>query len=278
MSNVVFIQYLNPFPTTDPNSVFGGREAEKVGGSSGSDAEIVIAPLTEDISLDITTKLEPASSVLPSGFNDILQLMTLVKTASGTTTGTDITRILDIPIWGGTEPIKFSLKLAFYTINNPYLDVWRPIMGLASLCMLTPDVDNPKLFRLPGINFSNLKTAFEDNQTDHSQDIGTKAAFGKLISIEIPGTIYLNLAMVESAKPIFSKEVTESGFPLWGEIQLMVNGLQPANTTAFQSIADSGMARGVALGEASSGGNGSFAGALTRAVRTTLDDVLGSGE
>ena len=59
---------------------------------------------------------------------------------------------------------------------------------------------------------------------------------GRFVSVEIPGVIYLEKAIIESVRPTISKEVTESGFPLWMLLEITFEGMYPANTGDLDNV------------------------------------------
>ena len=55
----------------------------------------------------------------------------------------------------------------------------------------------------------------------------------KLVSLEIPGILYLELAVIERAIPTFSKQITDSSYPLWAIVETTFMGVFPADDTMF---------------------------------------------
>lgn len=306
MANVIMIDYFNPFarlkpvPVNSPVGTAGSKSvgdevkykqldlsSEKGSGNNpgkngmipeGADGrEVLIAPLTEDLNLNIETSYKTPGSLIPPSIGKIVELMGLMKTAGGATSrNPNILDVLDVPIWEKTEPLKFDVKLQFFLDTNSYNDVIRPTVGLASLCMLSPrnfTQSEQSAFLLPGINFSNLTGVLEKlsvtNRGEKREDFQINhndPSMAKVISIEIPGVIYLPVALVEKAVPTFSKEITESGFPLWAEIQLTIMSLRSANTDMFVPGINTKMAAGIAKAAAN----------YQASLQT--DSVLGSGQ
>lgn len=58
------------------------------------------------------------------------------------------------------------------------------------------------------------------------------------VSLKIPGVIDLPIAFVTKATPIFSKELTKKDYPLWGQLNLEIRSIEPADANMlFNSVA-----------------------------------------
>lgn len=257
------IDYFNPFAKLVPPGTSGNIGSEvkykRVDltdtipeGPGGR--EVLIAPLVEDLTLNIETSFKKPASLLPSSFQRITELMGLLKTSSGATSRSpNILDVLDVPIWESTEPAKFDVKLQFFLDTNAYNDVVRPAIGLVALSMLSPrdltQVEQTS-FLLPGINFSNLGKVLKGLDTKKTRsEQKTKTLelewqspeMAKIVSVEIPGVLYLPAAIIEKASITVSKDISESGFPIWSDVQLSITGLRSANTDMFVPGVNTGM-------------------------------------
>jgi len=235
--NVAIIEYFNPF---EPKSDFGERATLGLKSDSeisSAERETIILPLVEDISPKIETTFKTPREYFPSIFTQVEDIMKLFSTGSGSRPdGGTLTDFLDVPLWDKTQPLTMDLKFQLFTETDPYSDVVRPAMGLSSLNMLSPFPGKPDRFAVPGVSFASIQSAFKSEKNKSVAVAGDDSNFrkeSKLISIEIPGVLYLNYAFIEKADPVFSNEITASGFPLWCDLTMTVKSLRPANTNMF---------------------------------------------
>ncbi len=201
-----------------------GKNKSQILSLSSSRSGTISAILVDDITVEYKSSFESFSDVLPQ-LSDLINAGT---TLQASTTGTvnanwlRLTNLFDLPRWKRTDPIRLTLKIVFFTKDNPFKDVWEPIKKLVALTILTKDLASSSWI-VPGIS---LATA-----SDFSKAKGKKSPYSpksKLISFEIPGIIYIPVAMVESAVPTYSSEETESGYPLWGSLDLSILSIYPA--------------------------------------------------
>ena len=164
--------------------------------------------------------------------------------------------IFGFQVWEKTEPIEISLELHFHTIRNGWLDVWAPIVSLASQSILSvgnsANITNNNgrnqvnftsgaNYSTPGVSLANAgfftkaakrQKSVEESKTSvkdlekQARDKFNKNA--KTVTVTIPGIINIGTALVKSAKPTFSKELTESGAPLWGKLDISLQSVLPA--------------------------------------------------
>jgi hypothetical protein len=260
MANVIMIDYFNPFKQSNFASSAAAlasrslpaykENVDLTSDNTETGREVIVCPLIEDFQLHIETAFLKPSQLMPNSIQRIMGFMKLLQTAGGQTSrAPNILDILDVPVWDRTEPAKFDIKLQFFVEDDAYTDVVRPAIGLCSLSMLSPNIitkeksgEKFQSFLLPGINFSNLSGTMKalkgeekgkDGEPKSLQIDFRSTEFAKLIALEIPGMIYLPVAMVEKADPTFSKEITDSGYPLWSEVTLSITGLRSANTDMF---------------------------------------------
>jgi len=184
-------------------------------------------PLLDDPNLEILTQYGSFSDVIPKAA-DILDTVTLATAGTGGEVSSSILaskNLFDIPRWKKTEPIRIVATLVFDLKDDPENDIFEPMRKLMSYSMLTANTDGS--YTVPGISLASVK-AFQTTGGE-----GGIAKNAKLISAGIPGVIHLSVAIVERARPTYSKEITESGFPLWGKIDISIAGVFPANTKQF---------------------------------------------
>ena len=239
--NVAIIEYFNPFaPQKNALEKRTTLETKSDSEIDEQEREIIILPMAEEISPKIETSFKSPREYFPSIFTEIESLMKLFSTGNGERSQSgNLSDFLDVPLWDKTMPLTLDLKFQLFTETSPYNDVMRPAMGLSSLNMLSPmgakNKDKAK-FAVPGISFDSIKGAFKSEKSGISAGDDSKVDIrreSKLITLEIPGVLYLNYAFIEKADPVFSNEVTASGFPLWCDLTLTVKSVRPANTNMF---------------------------------------------
>jgi hypothetical protein len=98
-------------------------------------------------------------------------------------------------------------------------------------------VPNQDLFKLPGINLANLGSYLKPGADKKNKS--SLLQNGRFVTVEIPGVIYLQRAMIESIRPTVSKETTASRFPLWMNLEIIFESLFPANTQMIDDIVGS---------------------------------------
>jgi hypothetical protein len=219
----------------------------------GSDT-IFDAPLLEDVQIELGSNFSSWGELLGSMDKYRQGVNTIFGATGQASTGVlTIMNAFDLPRWQSTAPAKVQLNLAFYTKNNPETDVFYPMSLLSSLCILSENNDGS--FVLPGINTANIHQYLSElgksSQAPASSlssriatdKTATKLPEGdkfknhsKLVSLEIPGVIYLQYAIIRSVQPKYSKQKTQSGYPLWGQIEVSIEGLYPASDVMFKQV------------------------------------------
>jgi len=191
--------------------------------------DVDIFSITEDIGIEAISKFSSFSEVVPT-FSDVIDQATSISAGAAGSVGAGLLEsknLFDIPRWKGTDPAKLIVKLFFENKTDPRADIFAPMTKLMGYNILTKNQDNT--YQVPGISLNSLesfrKTGLNSN---------TLAKNSKLLSIAIPGVIYLPIAILERATPIISKEITESGFPLWGQLDCSFVGAFPATTEIFE--------------------------------------------
>jgi hypothetical protein len=196
---------------------------EKSAFSTGG-SKVLIFPLTDDVNIEATSEFASMTENIPL-INELTNLMTTVSSLSGSVSeGTlNLQNLSNVQRWQRTNPIKLNLNLLLYTQYSTKEDVYDPMMELISLTILTKDPNQPNRYRVPGLNLKTLNKSKKSGQKKTSVE-----GESKLISIRIPGIIYLPIALVTKAIPTISKEETDSGYPLWATINVEITGLYPA--------------------------------------------------
>lgn len=222
MANVIYIQIVET----------SKGQKEKTLTLSKSKNNVMVFPLMEDLQMEVRSDIGSFSEMFPtiSGFLEKATSYLAGATGKMSEGILDLNNLFYVPRWTGTKPIRFTVKLPFYTISDAQIDVYEPMKKLMALSIISYD-EKTKQFSVPGIFAGALKqTSYKANtqQKDFLQS-------AKLVSIKIPGIIYMPLALIESAQPTFSKHLTENGFPLWGILDTTIMGLYPATDTMFNA-------------------------------------------
>ena len=190
---------------------------------------VIEAPLISDVVIEANSEWMQLSSFVPAFVSNILNVMNAFSSAGGSVSQSfaNFMNSLEMPMWKSTPPAKIQLQLGFFTKTDSLTDVFVPTVDLVGLSILSVDPDNNNKFILPGMNLKNMR---KFTSSTGGSNISRKS---KLVSFEIPGIIYLPLALVYTAIPTFSKELTESSFPLWSTIDVTIMGVQSGSTNMF---------------------------------------------
>jgi len=217
MANVIRIEILNK----DSIDNLYGRDA------------VLEAPLLDDISLSAKSDFSSLAELVP-----IIQTIKDKGMAFVSTTKNELSQglihlanAIDTPRWQKTQPFRLTAKFMFYTIDDPEFDVFVPYTVLQSQSILTKT--DRGTYITPGISLQTMKAFNKKGDEAFPEDVIKKS---KLVSVHIPGVIYIPLAIVESAIPTVSKEVTESGYPLWANVDLQLISALPANDGYFDNV------------------------------------------
>lgn len=212
------------------------------------------APLTEDFTISnestITSWGELVGSL--SQYKDII----VTYFAGKGTISKSLEALIgafDLPRWTSTPPPRINAKLLFYTKTKAEIDVFYPMTFISSLSILTdagngtfivPGMSAQNIIKVLGGGYNTSKTsdlsnqmgAFLSNKANKFLKASDFSTGGKIISLEIPGVIYLKYALVISAQGTYSKQRTSTGFPLWGSIDLVAQGLLPASDDIYKQV------------------------------------------
>lgn len=215
----------------------------------------------EEFSLNLESSFQSVEEMLPASLGTAIRgANTIQRITGGANAG--FTNLFGFQVWEKTAPIELNLEFMFNTVKSGWLDVWAPIVSLCGQAILSLDVKastsgkgvSEKLvftesntYRTPGVSTQNLgffqrakerqKKATESGAAkgktggaEKNDELKPEAAAQntKVVAIEIPGLIFLETALIKTAKPTFSKEITESGAPLWGKLDLTIQSVTPA--------------------------------------------------
>lgn len=216
-----------------------------------------IFPLVEDVAITCNTSYFSASDLLGGVADLIVKGGNVLSAMSGTKGTASLQNILDARVYQGTEPVKFTVKLGLYpgVCGDKDEGVFQNYLWLLNYTI--PHVQNGTYY-VPGLSINNIKdvtsTKNNANNNKRTADIsggkteksnkgagGTevKTTKNKLLSIEIPGIVYLDVGMIDSMATIFSKEVTINGDPLWAHAEINVSGVRSAIHSDFSEARSS---------------------------------------
>ena len=192
------------------------------------------APLVDNIQVTGKSNFSTLGKFIPAPLEKYKEIVQQSMSAVGAEVGMGLVNYgnkIDVPIWNGTDPFQIAVKLAFYTITDPKKDVILPCRILQAHAILSPNAQGTGSV-LPGISVHTFKAL---GTTDHpdSREILKNS---KLVAFEIPKIIYIPTAFIETANPVFSKERTKGGYPLWATIDLSLKSTQPATIEYYTNV------------------------------------------
>lgn len=222
-----------------------------------------VFPLHQDIQLELTTNSQDLRAFFP---NLLTQILDFIKKAGDFVGESNpyLESAMGTPIYDKTDPLKLNLELLFYTKTNPLYDVILPIFDLCSsplpirmndVYMLNPFVNvlnitkslnalfKATASRARGKGLTKAEKKAESGAIDNilgwaKEKTGKAVGSFKTskdkdvirsVDVLIPGVIFVPNAFIMRAVPIFSKETTVSGYPLWGRVNLEIRSLTPAD-------------------------------------------------
>lgn len=230
MPNKVYLEY----KVIERTNYKAGHGVTVQGTPRLTDTRTFEISLTSDITIEAASEWSTLSGLLPDFLSKTLKLMTTFSSLGGgiSKNFAELTNKLELPFWTGSPPAKVNVQLGFFTKTDAYIDVFEPVKEIVGLSILTRDPSDNSRFITPGINLRNFNEVGKDDKSKTTRT-------GKIVSFEIPGVIYLPYAIIESARPTFSNEVTESSYPLWATIELNIMGVGPASTDMFTEAENS---------------------------------------
>lgn len=192
--------------------------------------QILIFPLMDDITLDITSEFESLTEMF-SILGDIANFVSMsgkINTATGgklNKSQVNLLTMFSVPMWKQTNPLKIATKLMLYTKDDAKKDVYDQVLKLVSLSILSED--NEGRFIVPGIYTGKLSQVTADAT---KKEVSPISVTEKVIKCKIPGIVYLRYAFIKKAVPTFSKEIDEKQYPLWATVDIEIESLYPATT------------------------------------------------
>lgn len=188
-------------------------------------------PLVDDISMELKSNFSKASEIVGQFAPGVSSFIQMAKTLTTAFSGTSSSfyNVFDLLVWQETEPIKIDFDAIFFTRHNPKKDVAIPALSLCNMTILSsvPGTGGT-LVVVPGVSLSTLSSFKTRFQAGAPAEEGFGNTPAKLLSFRIPGIINFPSCVLEQAKPTFSKEVTESGVPLWIKVACTVRTTMPA--------------------------------------------------
>lgn len=231
----------------------------------------VRVPILEDFTYEVKSNFESQADAISSFGGIASSIIGLFQalnklSALGGETGMG-NEFLNFQVWQNTEPFRMNLRTTFHRNEDPYGDVYLPAITLMTQSIMS-EVGFPGRPRLilPGVNAKNkdlINRAREDKSKKESlsdpgqtkpTDFGTVVNNKQLVrAFQTDGNKILNAfriysktgnnervnllevapCFIETAKPTWSKNQTESGYPLWCEMDVTVQSIFSAVDTMF---------------------------------------------
>jgi hypothetical protein len=194
---------------------------------------VISVPLLDDILLEVQSQFSSFGELIPQ-VKSILEIAATAQSSLTAQVGGNVLNLLnkfDIPTWKKTDPLRFQTTLTFYAgKNGAYEDVFLPITDLTNYVML---IKTGNSYRTPGINLKNV-TKVGQNGNKGRGVVGSTGA--RLMSVFIPGMVYIPQAFLRAARPTFSKYLTTSGYPVWGKLDVQFESLVPASDLIWDNV------------------------------------------
>lgn len=197
-----------------------------IAGSAFSD--VIEAPLLTDISPEFQTTHFIANDCFGSAGEAISNITKLYSALSGKISESWLktANTFNLPIWQKTDPARLTITLGFFLKDDPEKDIMVPVRKLIGQSILSRDFWNPEMLIVPGISLNTIKDVKNPTKTNST---------AKIVSVWIPGVMYIAKAIILNAKPTFSRQRVDAGFfakssyyPLWASVDLTIEGLIPA--------------------------------------------------
>lgn len=237
MSNKIYMtDYNTDEPVGTQNGIGSGiqKGASSLGAKNGG-----IYPISDDIQIDIGSEFGSISEDLGElgGLIEFVNKWTANFAGKMSVGQMDLKNMMDAPRWNKTAPIMLNFTIHLYTKSDAETDVFKPFIDIASYSILSLQGN---MFQLPGFSLANSQNFRKDaKELTAEKKIALDSAknrtkdSNKLLDIFIPGIVTISPAILMKATPTFSKETTESGYPLWCKLECQVSGAYPAHTGIF---------------------------------------------
>lgn len=234
MPNKIYIEY-NTYEKEDTTTISLGGDNYAVP-SIISTAKVLELSLLEDVKIDAQSKFTSWNEMLPPIIGETINLFSNWQSGLTGAIGSgmlDLKNKFDLPKWQSTDPIKISATLGFFTKTDSYKDVSLPVRQIIGLSILSKDPSDSSMYQVPGISLNTMKE-YSIQTANANKSPTIESLKSKIVALEIPGVIYVPLAFVEMAMPTYSKQITESGLPLWCSLDCTFVSISPATTDAYK--------------------------------------------
>jgi hypothetical protein len=244
----------------------GESESQSDEKQSGGKVKKVMVklPILDDFTYELKSafgSMADAMGEIGGLVSTIIGLMQTLNKLGGATGGTvsEGNDHLKLQVWNDTEPLRFTVKAMLHTQTNPYKDVYLPSIAISAQTILTSlgEGRNTSTFLTPGVNMKAKSVLTDIKNRRNSNTSGTqittddKKSIEKLFdaktnkiltdmrvfTVNADGQELILLdaspCFIETAKPTYSKEQTESGYPLWCELELTIQSVYSASDLFF---------------------------------------------
>jgi hypothetical protein len=195
--------------------------------------------IQDDPIIEAVTEFSSFADLAPT-ISTMVDTLNAASTSSGSVSqgGLSLRTILDAPRWSKTNPIKITTDIFLYTQDNTYENVIVPFHFFEKLHILQKD-KNGKV-KVPGLNATNVTKVLDSmkkTKVDSSYGVPSLTSlknaiknntFNSIVSVAIPGVVYLPMALIASLSPTFSKHTTKKGYPLWINLNITFQSMTPA--------------------------------------------------
>lgn len=176
---------------------------------------------------DLTVSL--SSDFSAPGENSALEMLTDIGSVidfltKGKVSFSGQSKWLTFQRWTKTNPVQLSLSLSFYMgMNDEYnakTEVYDPVMELINLTLPreeTASGERGMTLIPPGMTIGNL---LEDRTSESGSFERT--------SLEIGNILRIGYIIVKKVEPTWSKEVTDTGYPISAKVSIEINSLTAA--------------------------------------------------
>ena len=234
MPNKIYIEY---YSYEEENSYVDQSEKDTLTQSQIlSNANVLELPLLEDVKIDGQSQFTSFNEMVPK-IGEIIDLITSRFSAATGEVGAELLELknkFDLPKWQKTDPIKINVTLGFFTKTDSWSDVYKPTKDIIGLSILSKDPSDNTNYIVPGISL-NTQKEYNIKNKGNNKNPSVNEIKAKIVALEIPGIIYIPLAYVEMALPTYSKQQTESGYPLWCTLDCQFVSVSPATTEMYNN-------------------------------------------
>lgn len=199
-------------------------------GVSVVDVDLILA---EELQISLSSTFGPPTGMEGLGSDLLTDLGSIFDSFSGGRINfTGQNKYFTFQAWRSTGPVELNLNFEFHVgLSGKYSAkeaVYDPIMALAKLPLPTEKGESGML-EAPGVTVGDM-LASAISGWFANDDVQEEKFKINVMSIEIGNIIRLPSIVVRKAEPIFSSEVTASGYPIAGKIQLGIASTTTATT------------------------------------------------